>query len=119
MYEVRHRSVWEHEQFSLTVERHNLKWLHEANRDFIHEVQRINHLDQMADTASLKGAVFKKKALDEDKVKGLGALGLSMWGYFKLQALSLMVGTSVLPSVAVVGGLMYGLNKFSEKQTVS
>jgi hypothetical protein len=45
MYEVRHRSVWEHDQFSLTVERRNLKWLAEANRDFIHEVQRINHLD--------------------------------------------------------------------------
>jgi hypothetical protein len=28
MYEVRHRSVWEHEQFSFTVERRNLKFLY-------------------------------------------------------------------------------------------
>ena len=35
MYEVSNRSVWEHEQFSLNVERRNLKWLYEANKDFI------------------------------------------------------------------------------------
>jgi len=38
MYEVKHRSVWEHEQFSMLVERRNLKWLQDANRDFIMEI---------------------------------------------------------------------------------
>ena len=38
MYEVRHRSIWEHEQFSLNVERRNLKWLFEANKDYMQEI---------------------------------------------------------------------------------
>ena len=45
MYEVRHRSVYEHEEFSMTVERRNLKWLYEANKDFIQEMNHVNQID--------------------------------------------------------------------------
>lgn len=118
MYEVRHRSVWEHETFSLTVERRNLKQLHEANTDFIHELQRINYLDQLAYTSRLNGKVFKKKLMDEDKLKGLVSLSAGIYGYFKLPALSLMLGTSLLPSAAVAGGLLWGVSQFAERMCV-
>ena len=45
MYEVRHRSVWEHEQFSLNVERRNLKMLYEANLDFNSEMNRVDQFE--------------------------------------------------------------------------
>lgn len=118
MYEVRHRSVWEHDQFSLTVERRNLKWLAEANRDFIHEVQRINHLDQMADTGRLGGKVFKRKALNEDRVWGIATLGLGGYLWSKFTCLSLMMGP-FLPSVAVAGSLVYGMSRFSDRNQIS
>lgn len=117
MYEVRHRSVWEHEQFSLSVERRNLKWLAEANRDFIHEIHRINHLDQLADTSRLNGQVFKKKMFNESKVKGLGAFGLAAFGYMNMTAFSLMMGP-LIPSAAIVGTIMFGMNQFAERQTI-
>lgn len=118
MYEVKHRSIWEHEQFSLTVERRNLKWLGDASRDYINEIARVNQLDQMADTGALKGKIFKRKALDEKKVRGLGYLGLSAFGYLKLTSLSLMFGSAVLPSVAIAGATMAGLKSFGEQQTI-
>lgn len=117
MYEVRHRSIWEHEQFSLTVERRNLKWLAEANRDFIHEIHRINHLDQLADTSRLVGKVFKKKMFNEAKIKGIGAFGLAAFGYMNMTAFTLMMGP-LAPSAAIVGSLMYGMNQFAERQTI-
>jgi len=118
MYEVRHRSVWEHEQFSLNVERRNLKWLHEANRDFITELQRVNYLDQLADTGSLGGKVFKKKFMNADKIRGLSMLGLSVFGWMKLPVLTMMMGSS-LPMAAITMGAMYGMNQFAEKQVIS
>ena len=113
MYEVRHRSIYEHEQFSLSVERRNLKWLAEANRDFIHEIHRINYLDQLADTSRLNGQVFKKKMFNDAKVKGLGAFGLAAFGYMNMTAFSLMMGP-LIPSAAIVGSLMFGMNSFAE-----
>jgi len=114
MYEVRHRSIWEHEQFSLSVERRNLRWLAEANRDFIHEIHRINHLDQLADTSRLNGQVFKKKMFNESKVKGLGAFGLAAFGYMNMTAFTLMMGP-LIPGAAIAGSLMFGMNQFAER----
>lgn len=119
MYEVKHRSVWEHEQFSLTVERRNLKWLHDANRDYIHELAMVNQLDQLADTGALSGKIFKKKLLNEQKVHGLAYLGLASYGYLKLTSLSLMLGGPLLPSLVVAGTAMLGLQQFSERQVIT
>lgn len=118
MYEVKHRSVWEHEQFSMIVERRNLKWLQDANRDFIMEIQRINYLDQMADITKLsKTKVFKRKFLNEDKVRGLVAWGGAAFGYMKLTTLSLMMG-KFLPSAAITGAVMYGIMKWNDRNVV-
>jgi len=119
MYEVKHRSIWEHEQFSLSVERRNLKWLHDANRDFLMELQRVNHLDQMADMSKLSQTrIFKKKLLNEDKVRGLVAWGASAYGYMKLTSLTLMMG-KFLPSAAITAGVVYGMMKWNDKNTIS
>jgi hypothetical protein len=45
MYEVRNRSVHEHELYSFNVERENLKWLYRANLGYIEEINKINALD--------------------------------------------------------------------------
>ncbi len=38
MYEVQNRSIDEHEEFSLSLERQNLKWLYQANLEYISEM---------------------------------------------------------------------------------
>jgi len=35
MYEVQNRSIDEHEEFSMQMERKSLPWLYEANSDYI------------------------------------------------------------------------------------
>ena len=35
MYEVQNRSVHEHEMYSFNIERENLKWVYQANLDFV------------------------------------------------------------------------------------
>lgn len=51
MYEVRNRSVLEHEAFSMTIDRRNLKSLYKSNLDFVenmrYEVMK-NGQDQLA-----------------------------------------------------------------------
>jgi Fe-S cluster assembly iron-binding protein IscA len=51
MYEVRNRSVLEHEAFSMTIDRRNLKSLYKSNLDFVenmrYEVLK-NGQDQLA-----------------------------------------------------------------------
>ena len=63
------------------------------------------------DTGSLKGKVFKKKMMNENKVYGVGAVALSGYAYFNMAVLSAITGPT-LPSLAVVGGLMYGMSQF-------
>ena len=108
MYEVRHRSVWEHEQFSLNVERRNLKMLYKANLDFNSEMNRVDQFEQMADHVSLKGKVFKMKALSPARLRGATAFGLSFYAYSNLTAITLMTGPT-LPLVGIAAGLFYGM----------
>jgi len=49
MYEVQNRSIDEHEQFSLKLERQNLNWLYKANVDFITEMDRVNFFEKLVD----------------------------------------------------------------------
>ena len=35
MYEVQNRSIDEHEEFSMQLERKNLRWLYDANMDYV------------------------------------------------------------------------------------
>ena len=118
MYEVRHRSVWEHEQFSLNVERRNLKMLYEANLDFNSEMNRVDQFEQMADHVSLKGKVFKMKTLSPARLRGIAAFGLSFYSYSNLTAISLMTGPT-LPLLGIAAGVFYGMRAFNEREVVS
>jgi len=49
MYEVRNRSVHEHELYSFRIDRENLQWSYRANMGFLEEVQREDSIEAAAD----------------------------------------------------------------------
>lgn len=77
MYEVQNRSAAEHETLSFRVERNNLMWLYNANLDFCEEISRVNKLENMADIGSLGGAVYKRKLLSPNRLKGLASFAMA------------------------------------------
>lgn len=72
----------------------------------------------MADHGSLKGKVFKMKALSPQRVKGLAAFAAVFYGYSNLAAISLMFG-STIPIFGLAAASFYGMNSFAESATVS
>ena len=118
MYEVQNRSIDEHETFSLTLERQNIRWLYQANLDYIGEMQRVNYLDSLVEHGALKGSVFKMKMLSASRLRGIGAFSLAGLTYAKLSALSLMVGP-VIPMAGIVGAALYGARSLVETDMIS
>ena len=119
MYEVQNRSVGEHELFSFEVERHNLRWLYNANTDFVQEMRRVDALDQVADHSRLgKNQVFKKRVLTPRRLKGVSALASAFGLYSYAPYLAIYIGTTMPVLGAVVAGL-YGMFSFSESQIVN
>lgn len=112
MYEVQNRSVWEHDSFSFGVERRNLKYLYNANRNFVSEMTRIRQLDQAADHGNLKGKIFQRKFLSTHRLKGLGAFGAATACYMHLTPLTMMLGSTV-PMTAIAGCLVYGMRQWN------
>ena len=117
MYEVQNRSAVEHEKFSTLVERRNLKWLSQASKDYQMELVQINEIDQLEDTAGLKGKVFKQKVMNPRRLKGVGAFALSYIAYNNMGALSMLVGTT-LPMFALTASLLYGMKAFNERNVI-
>lgn len=108
MYEVRNRSVSDHEQFSFEVERENLSWLYRANQEFIREISRQNERQQIKNASILKGAVFKQKGLTRSRLHGalsFGFAGLS-FAYFPWLSQTLGFSASML---AVCASSVYGM----------
>ena len=118
MYEVQNRSIYEHEAFSMGIDRKNLKWLYTANIDYVNEITTINELDNAVEHGRLKGAVFKQKFLSPTKAKGLAAFGLSVAAYAHLTTLTLMLGPTY-PAIAIVALGMYGANAFNERDSIT
>lgn len=60
-----------------------MKWLWEANEDFLREMAKANKIDDMANHANLKGSIFKRKTLDPKKIKSFSYFALSgaLWAY--------------------------------------
>jgi hypothetical protein len=75
-------------------------------------------VERVSDHASLKGAVFKRKTLDSERVRGLGAFALSYGLYSYLPYLAVYFGGN-LPLLAVVASGVYGVTKFSERNFVN
>ena len=118
MYEVQNRSIDEHEEFSLTLERQNIRWLYQANLDYIGEMTRVTTLDNLIQHGALKGSVFKMKTLSASRIKGIGAFGLAALTYSHMAMLSMMVGP-VIPMAGVVGAAVYGASSFMETDMIS
>jgi len=119
MYEVQNRSVNEHELFSFVVERKNLTWLYRANAEFIQEMNRVDQMDQVADHSKLgKNEVFKRKALNPRRLKGLGAFASCFGLYSYAPYLAVYCGAT-LPMLGAVFSGLYGMLAFSESQIVN
>ena len=118
MYEVQNRSKTEHAAFSLGVERKNLQWLYQANLDFVKEMTRINHLDNLAAHGKLKGSIYKTKRFGLSTQKGLAAIGVSIYGYMNLLPLSLMVGP-MFAKIGLIGTAIYGTTLLREREVIS
>jgi len=118
MYEVQNRSLYEHQSFSFEVERRNLKWLNQANSDFVQEMTRVTYLETLADHGQLKGKAFKHKALNPRRVKGLAAFGFAGYTWTHLVSLKLLLGPTA-PLVGIVSSLLYGLTAFNERSLIS
>jgi len=118
MYEVQNRSIDEHEQFSSKLERQNLKWLYQANMDFIGEMQRINWMDTMVEHGTLKGSIFKAKMMSAKRVRGLTGFGVAGVLYANMTMISLMLGPTI-PTLGLMGSLIYGAKAFHETDSIS
>ncbi len=119
MYEVQNRSVNEHELFSFEVERKNLTWLYRANGEFIEEMHRVDQMDQIADHSRLgKNEVFKRKALNPRRLKGLGAF-VSSYGLYSYAPYLAVYCGATLPMLGAVFTGLYGMLAFSESQIVN
>jgi hypothetical protein len=118
MYEVQNRSVHEHELYSFTIERENLKWLYRANRDFLAEIEKMDTIEQMADHTALKGQVFKRKMMSPKKVRGLGAFASMVGIYSYMPYMAVYLGSTV-PVVAMCASALYGMLSFSESRIIN
>lgn len=118
MYEVQNRSKEEHDAFSLGVERKNLRWLYKANLNFVSEMSRINHLDNLVAHGKLKGSIFKAKKFGPKRQRGLLSLALSVFGYTNMATMTMMVGPNVA-TLGVVATAYYGMMQFYDNQMIS
>ena len=84
MYEVQNRTKEEHDAFSIGIERKNLNWLYQANLEFVREMTRINHLDNLVAHGHLKGSIFRARKFNVRILKGVSCLGGSVLGYMNL-----------------------------------
>lgn len=115
MYEVKNRSIYEHEQFSFSMERRNLKWLWDANNDYVQEISRVNHIDQLVDTASLNGKVFKMKMMTPNRLKGIVSFAAAGAAYSHWVPMTLMFGPTV-SAFGITAAAVYGMSQFQEHQ---
>ena len=110
MYEVRNRSLQEHEAFSFEIERDNLKFLSEASLSYQKEMAAINDLEDRKAHAALKGGVFQRKTMTPDRLTGLGCFGVAAgaWAYFPYLAQYVGYNATLLGiSASAIAGMIY------------
>ncbi len=118
LFEVQNRSVDEHEAFSMRVERENLKWIYQSSLTFQRDVQAQNDNQDLADHATLKGAIFKAPALKQNWINGAAFFATSglLYSYFPFVAAYL--GYS-LTSLATLGSSLAGLYSLQERSAIN
>lgn len=75
-------------------------------------------VDQVADIAALKGAVYRKRALNTKRFKGLGAFAASCGIYTYLPYMAVYLGSTVPMVTACLAGF-YGLYAFAETEIIN
>lgn len=118
MYEVQNRSIDEHDTFSMTLERQNLRWLYQANLDYIGEMERVSHLDNLVQHGQLKGSIFRMKSMSAKRLRGVGCFAFAGLAYANMITLNMMLGPT-LPMISIVGAAMVGARSFNEQQMIS
>lgn len=118
MYQVKNRSVHEHNLFSFQVTRDNLRWLYKANTTYHIETIEQDLQLQAYNNSRLKGAVYKRKTLSPLRVQGLGAFALSATIYSYLPYMAVYLG-STLPILSACAAGIYGLLAFSDSNMVN
>lgn len=68
--------------------------------------------------SQLQGKIFKRKAMDPYKLKGLGYFGVSALAYQKFTFLAMHFG-STIPFLGIVGTALAGMTNLSEKDKVN
>jgi hypothetical protein len=87
--------------------------------DFVQDMNRVDHNDQLADLASLgKDEVFRRRTLSPRRFKGVGAFATSWAMYSYAPYIALYFGASFPIFGAVCAGV-YGMLQFSESQIVN
>lgn len=80
-------------------------------------MQKVSFLDQMVAHGSLKGSVFKMKAMSAARINGFAAWAFASATYFNMASISLMVGPA-LPTFGIVMSAMYGARLFYLKDVI-
>lgn len=86
--------------------------------DYIGEMQRVTHLDNLVEHGALKGSVFKKKMMSSNRIKGMAAFTFAGMTYANMAMITLMMGPT-MPMLSIVGASMYGASLLNEKNQVS
>ena len=122
LYEVRARSAAEHDEFSSEVLEDELKHVYDAHKHHLSTVFRDNHLDRVRQQMNLKGAFYKRKLLNPQRLKGIssGLLAISfylynpyLWPYFAGNFL-----TAKLFTLTPMAAALYGVYNLSESNIV-
>ncbi len=122
LYEVRARSLSEHAEFSTQVLENELSHVYDAHKHHLSTVMEDNHLDRVRQQQSLKGAFYKRKLLNPQRLRGISSslFAISfylynpyLWPYFAGGAL-----TTKLFYATPVASALYGIYNMSESNIV-
>ena len=118
LYEVKNRSVSEHEAFSFEIQRENLKWLWNANQDFSREMERLNALEDLTAHANLGGAIFKRKAMSPARLYGVGCFGAAGVTYTNFHMFASVLGSSAT-LFGITAASIAGMINLNEKNVIN
>ena len=103
---------------SFEVQRQNLKWVYNASIQFQQEMERLNTIEDMHAHSHLKGALFRRKTMDADRLTGLGCFGAAGLTYAFFPYVAQWIGTSAT-LLGISGTSLLGMFYSSEKDMIN
>jgi len=122
LYEVRARSSAEHALFSAEILEDELTHVYDAHRHHLSTIMTENYLDRIRQQANLKGAFYKRKLLNPQRLRGISSslFAISfylynpyLWPYFAGGVI-----TSKLFTLTPISAALYGVYNLSESNIV-